>query len=269
MGNEQVALVTGASTGIGKHIAETLIQRGYIVYGTSRSQRPDNNGVRMRMLEVTDAQSVKSCIDDILAETGRIDLLVNNAAITIVSPEEELPLEKAEEMMQINFFGTARVTNAVLPQMRQRNAGQIIFISSLAGLMGVPGQGYYSSTKHAMEAYADSLFLELAQFHIRVSLVEPGSFRTDILEKSEMVSWKTIPDYDGMRERLPAVIKEQTKAGNDPQMVANVVAKIAATKNPRLRYRVTPTDRQAVLFKTLLPEKMFYRMVGQRFGLDS
>ncbi|MDJ0754630.1 MAG: SDR family NAD(P)-dependent oxidoreductase [Ardenticatenaceae bacterium] len=267
MNGQPVALVTGASTGIGKKIAETLVKQGYVTYGTSRRQRPDGHGIRMRVLEVTDGSSVKSCVDGILAETGRIDLLVNNAAVVMISPGEELPLEKAEEMMQINFFGAVRVINAVLPQMRRQRSGRLIFISSLAGLMGVPGQGFYCSTKHAMEGYADALHMELAKFNIRVSLVEPGSFRTEIIEKSDDLSWPTIPDYDGMRERLSEVIKERTKAGNNPQRVADVVARAAASKRPRLRYRVAAEGKQAVFLKSLLPEKFFYSTVSKMFGL--
>ncbi|MEM7029190.1 MAG: SDR family NAD(P)-dependent oxidoreductase [Chloroflexota bacterium] len=266
--NDKVALVTGASTGIGQHISDTLVNKGYTVYGTSRSKQPDRNGVQMRQLEVSDQASVDACISSIMDETGGIDLLVNNAAIVHVSPEEELPIDVAQAMMNINFFGAARVTNAVLPQMRQRRDGQLIFISSLAGQMGVPGQGYYCSTKHAMEAYADSLYLELQQFGIRVSVLEPGSYRTGILDQADKApTWQTFNDYDDMRVKLPKVIMEQTKKSQDPQLVANLVVKVAANRTPRLRYQVSSADKRAVQFKRWLPEKMFYKTIGQMFGL--
>ena len=267
--NTKVALVTGASTGIGRHIADTLARDGYVVYGTSRSQRRNRKGVEMRPLEVSDPASVDACVSGILADAGRIDLLVNNAAIVHVSPQEEFPIELAQEMMDINFFGAARVTNAVLPQMRERRNGQLIFISSLAGQMGVPGQGYYCASKHAMEAYADSLYLELMQFGIRVSVLEPGSYRTGILDHADQKpEWQTFSDYDEIRTQMPKVIMEQTKKGQDPQLVANLVTKVAADRNPRLRYPVSPSDKQVVRFKKWLPEKMFYKNVGQRFGLE-
>lgn len=264
----KVALVTGASTGIGRHIADSLVQEGYVVYGTSRRERLDRNAVKMRQLEVGDQGSVNACISGILREAGRIDLLVNNAAIVHVSPEEELPLDVAQEMMNVNFFGAARVTNAVLPQMRERRDGQLIYISSLAGQMGVPGQGYYCSTKHALEAYADSLYLELAQFGIRVSILEPGSYKTGILDHvGQPPTWQTFDDYDEMRVRMPMVIMEQTEKGQDPQLVADLVTKVAAGDQPRLRYQVSASDRRVVQFKRWLPERLFYKNVGQRFGL--
>lgn len=266
--NKKVALVTGASTGIGQHIAETLVENGYQVYGTSRSEKPDHNSVKMRQLEVSDQSSVDACVTDILKEAGQIDLLVNNAAIVQVSPEEELPIEVAQEMMNINFFGAARVTNAVLPQMRQRRDGLLIFISSLAGLMGVPGQGYYCSTKHALEAYADSLYLELQQFGIRVTILEPGSYKTGILDHADKeATWQTFDDYDDMRVKLPKTIMETTKNSQDPQLVANLVAKVANQTSPRLRYPVSRSDKQAAQFRKWLPEKMFYKTIGRMFGL--
>lgn len=268
MTRQPVALVTGASSGIGRHIADTLARADYLVYGTSRRSRPDRELVMMRRLEVGDPRSVTACVDQVLEEAGGIDLLVNNAAITRVSPEEELPIEVAQEMMNVNFFGAARVTNAVLPQMRSRRSGQLIFISSLAGRMGVPGQGYYCSTKHALEAYADSLYLELARFSIRVSLVEPGSYRTRILDDADRApSWETFPDYDEIRIKMPQVIMTQTNNGQDPQLVADVVAKVAADASPRLRYPVSFSDKQALRFKKWLPERMFYKSVGRMFGL--
>lgn len=266
--NKKVAVVTGASTGIGRQIADTLVGKGFKVYGTSRSQRPDRAGVKMRQLEVSDQASVDTFFASIMDEAGGIDLLVNNAAIVHVSPEEELPLAVAQNMMDINFWGAVRVTNAVLPQMRQRRDGQLIFISSLAGQMGVPGQGFYCASKHAMEAYADSLYLELKDFGIRVTVLEPGSYNTGILDHADQApTWQTFSDYDTMRTNMPKVIMEQTRNGQDPQLVANLVAKVAANPNPRLRYPVSSSDAQALRFKRWLPEKIFYRTIGNMFGV--
>ncbi|MEM9652805.1 MAG: SDR family NAD(P)-dependent oxidoreductase [Actinomycetota bacterium] len=261
-----VALVTGASTGIGASIARTLVDAGYAVYGTSRRERPDADGVRMRVMEVRSDESVEDCVAGILAETGRIDLVVNNAAQTIVSPAEELPIPEAAALMDLNFFGVARVVNAVLPTMRHQRAGHLIFISSLGGLMGIPGQGYYCATKHAMEGYVDGLYLELAQFGIRVTSVEPGSFRTEILETSPLPDWPTMDHYDGYRESLREIITEATAKGGDPQQVANVVASVATKTKPKVRYRVDGDGKRAIMFKTLLPQRTFYRIMGQRFG---
>lgn len=267
---KRVAVVTGASKGIGLAIADKLAQKGYLVYGTSRTQLPDRKGVRMRVLQVTDEESVRSCISGILAETGGcIDVLVNNAAIAHVSPAEEHPLDSGMEMMNVNYWGSVRVTNAVLPSMRKRRSGRIIFISSLAGLMGIPGQSFYCGTKHAMEAYADSLYLELGKFDIKVTILEPGSYKTGILDHTaQPTSWAKFNDYEEMRKKLPKTIREKTQTeGQNPQLVADLVVQVASSNNPRLRTAVSPSDKRAVIFKTFLPEKMFYKTIGEMFGL--
>ena len=263
---ERIALVTGASKGIGRAIADTLARRGLVVHGTSRSAQPDREGVRMHVMEAAEDASVRGFVRSVLEETGRIDVVVNNAAATIVSPGEELPLEVASELMDVNFFGVARVVNAVLPQLRYQGSGHLVFVSSLGGLMGIPGQGYYCGTKHALEGYVDGLHMELAQFGIAATLVEPGSFRTDILTASAQPTWPTLPAYDGYRERLREVITEATAAGGDPQRVADVVASIVDKRRPKLRYRVDGDGKRAVMFKTLLPQRTFYRVLAKRFG---
>jgi len=268
-----VAIVTGSSRGIGKVIAETLVRKGYLVYGTSRSpSSTQTNSFLMRALDVSDDESVKACIKGILQETsGRVDLLVSNAAIVQVSPEEELPLEVAQDMMNVNFFGAVRVTNAILPAMRKSRSGSIVLISSLAGIMGIPGQGFYCSTKHALEAYGDALYLELQQFGINVTLLEPGSYKTGIVEHTtnNPSGWAKYSDYEKMREDLPNTIREKTKKeGQNPQLVADLVVKVAAAKNPGLRIPVSSSDKRAAFFKRFLPEKMFYKTVGGMFGLE-
>ncbi|MEL6983346.1 MAG: SDR family NAD(P)-dependent oxidoreductase, partial [Actinomycetota bacterium] len=223
----KVALVTGASAGIGAATAAGLADAGYLVYGTSRSARRDSQGVRMRVLEATSDESIATCVEGVLIEAGRIDLVVNNAAQVVVSPAEELPISTASELMDLNFFGMARVVNAVLPTMRDQGSGHLVFISSLAGLMGLPGQGYYCATKHALEGYVDSLYLELAQFGIRVTSLEPGSFRTDILTTSPQPTWPTLAPYDGYRESLREIITEATANGEDPRKLAELVVSVA------------------------------------------
>ena len=136
-------LITGASSGFGALTAEKLAQQGYTVYGTSRRELPDTDaGVRMRVLDVTDSESVQACVDGILDEVGRIDVLVNNAGIGQLSLAEETAMATAEKIVQTNFWGMVRVTQAVLPTMREQGSGRILFMSSLAGLIGTPGQAF-------------------------------------------------------------------------------------------------------------------------------
>ena len=133
--------------------------------------------------------------------------------------------------------------------------------------MGVPGQGYYCATKHALEGYADGLAAEVKGFGIDVTLLEPGSFKTDIISKSPEPDWPTLEAYDGTRERLREVITQDTERGGDPQLVADVVLRAASTARPGLRYRVDADGKRAVFFKSLLPERTFYSIVAKRFGM--
>jgi len=260
------ALVTGASQGIGTHIAQTLLQNGYRVFGTSRSGQAQSNGIEMLQLDLRDPQSILECVERVEEQAGSLDLLVSNAGMTIVAPAEELPLEKAQEMMDTNFFGVARLVNALLPGMRDKRAGRLIFISSLAGRMGIPGQGYYCSTKHALEGYVDGLRAELAGFGIDTTLLEPGSHRTDIIVKSPKPDWPTFDAYDDMRDKLRSGAEEANREGADPQQVANVVLRAAKANTPKIRYRINGEGKQAMFFKSILPEAMFYRILGKRFG---
>ena len=261
------ALVTGAFEGIGSHIAATLATCGYRVFGTSRSHRPSNGDVTPVQLDMRDPATISACVQTVEDASGGIDLLVNNAALTIVSPAEELPVEMAQEMMEVNFFGPARLVNALLPGMRDRGAGHLVFISSLAGQMGVPGQGYYCSTKHALEGYADGLRAELAAFGIKVTLLEPGSHRTEIIKKSPMPDWPTLPAYDGTREKLREAALAENSSGGHPQEVADVVLKAIRARRPSLRYRINRDSKQAMFLKSILPETVFYAAVNKRFGL--
>ena len=218
-------------------------------------------------LDLRRSESIDACLNLIEDRTDHIDLFVNNAGLTIVSPAEELPIGLAEEMMQVNFFGPARMVNRLLPGMRERKSGRIIFVSSLGGKMGVPGQAHYCSTKHALEGYADGLYAEARLFGVNVTLLEPGSFKTDIIERSPFPHWRTIAAYNGVREKLRDTIETDTKNGSDPQLIANTVLKAARSRKPKLRYLVDTDGKQAMFFKKLMPESVFYSIIAKRFGL--
>jgi NAD(P)-dependent dehydrogenase (short-subunit alcohol dehydrogenase family) len=255
--NQQVALVTGASHGFGKAIAQRLTQAGYIVYGTSRSARPDMDSVRMRVLELTDAASVAACVEGIRAEAGRIDLLVNNAGRLQLSLLEEAPLEDVDLLFQTNFLGVARVTNAVLPIIRRQRAGRVIIIGSLNGLIGISGMGYTSAIKHALEGYAEALKLEVEGFGIQVSIVEPSFFKTDVYERRIESDILRIDDYDSLRTIIHAGLEKDSRAGDDPALVAEKVLEIARAPQPRLRYTVGKSAAMLATMKRLMPERWF------------
>lgn len=263
----KTALVTGAFEGTGRAIAKTLVKAGYQVFGTSRRARNAVDEVTPVQLDLRDPASITACVAQVEAAAGPIDVLVNNAAITIVAPGEEMPLELAEEMMQINFFGVVRLVNAILPGMRAQDGGRLIFVSSLAGKMGIPGQGHYCSTKHALEGYVDGLFAELAGSGIKTTLLQPGSIRTGMIEKSPHPNWQTLAAYDGVREHLRTTIEENTRNGCDPQEIADFVLRATRAKTPKLRYRTGREGRQAMFMKTILPEQVFYPFLARRFGM--
>lgn len=197
--NRGVALVTGASSGIGYSTAQALRKAGYQVYGTSRraaAKGPD--GVVMLSCDVTDEASVAKSIEGVLAEAGRIDLLVNNAGVGLFGAAEESSLEQAQALFNVNVFGIVRVTNAVLPIMRSQGKGRIVNVSSVLGFIPAPFSALYASTKHAVEGYSQSLDHELRTLGIRVTLVEPAYTRTAF--------WTCLKKVDGtMLFRLPSV----------------------------------------------------------------
>lgn len=260
-------LVTGASSGLGSQIAVTLAGQGYTVYGTSRRQRPDRNGVRMRVLDITRPESIAQCVSGILEEAGQIDVLINNAGEVLGGMMEETDIAAAEAHFQTNFFGAVRMTHAVLAHMRPRRQGQIIFISSLAGLVATPGEGFYAAAKHALEGYAASLSIEIAQFNVSVSLVEPSFFKTDIVASAAHAPDHPIADYAGLREHVRQVHVESVAQGEDPQKVADKVLTIVQARRPKLRYRVGRDAQIVPNLLKVLPEGLFMNGLRKRFAM--
>jgi short-subunit dehydrogenase len=173
----QTVLVTGASSGIGRATARLLAERGFTVFGTARKPSPPDegakSGVTMVALDVRSDESVRACVEQVVAKAGRLDVLVNNAGYSLTGAAEETSVEEAKAQLETNFFGAVRMVNAVLPGMRKAEAGKIINISSLAGSTAIPYSGFYSASKFALEGYSESLWYEVRPFGISVSLVEP------------------------------------------------------------------------------------------------
>src|SRR4051794_2941819 len=175
-----VALVTGASSGIGEAAARELVAAGFTVYGTSRKAvaGEQREGVTFLPLDVTDDASVAIAVGDVLARSGRIDVLVNNAGFGVAGAAEESSVDQARALFETNVFGLMRVTRAVLPVMRAQGSGRIINVSSIVGLIPVPFMALYASSKHALEGYSESLDHEVREHGVRVLLIEPGFTKT-------------------------------------------------------------------------------------------
>jgi NAD(P)-dependent dehydrogenase (short-subunit alcohol dehydrogenase family) len=264
----KTVLITGASSGFGKATAELLAGQGYRVFGTSRhSNGVDPADYEMLTLDVRDDASVRRCVDAMLAKTGRIDILINNAGYELSGALEETAVEEAKAQFETNFFGVLRMTNAVLPVMREQREGRIINIGSLAGLVSVPFHGMYSASKYALEGYTEALRQEVRPFNIRVSLVEPG-FSSTNLARSGKQSSRLISDYSPMRERISPVFIESIHRGQQPEEIARLILALIRKASPRLRYRVGSDSVWLPRVKMMVTEASFEAGVRRKFHLD-
>src|SRR5213594_4257002 len=224
-----VALVTGASSGIGKATAERLATAGYKVYGTSRrGATPGQRSFEMLSLDVTSDESVAAAVNALLRSEGRLDLLVNNAGFSIApAGAEESSIEQARSIFETNFFGILRMTRAVLPHMRRQGSGRIVNISSVLGFLPAPYMALYAATKHAIEGYSESLDHELRTRGIRVSVIEPAytntPFDANFLQPDAMLD-----AYGEARAAVSQRVKEVMATADQPSIVAEVVLKAAS-----------------------------------------
>jgi len=265
MRNKPVALVTGASSGIGAAIAQRLA-RNHRVFGTSRNPvAPFPEGVEMLPLDVGSDESVRKCVGHVLDAAGSLDVLVNNAGYLLAGGVEEATIAEAKAQFETNFFGVARMAKAVLPVMRKQKAGHILTISSLAGIVPVPFWAYYNASKFAVEGLIETLRYEVKPFDIRVSLVEPGAIKTPFFARPPAAS---MPEYSRWRERALNAMKKFEDKAPGPELVADRVAKIVAQKNPSLRNVVTMDATLFCFLRWLLPARWNEMGVRKGFKLD-
>ncbi|RWP75149.1 oxidoreductase [Mesorhizobium sp.] len=265
--NLGVALVTGASTGIGHATAKALQNAGFRVFGTSRravAERSD--GVTMLTCDVTDDASVAKLVDDVLAEAGRIDLLVNNAGVGLLGGAEESSTVQAQALFDVNVFGVLRVTNAVLPTMRRQGKGRIVNLSSVLGLIPAPYSALDASTKHAIEGYSESLDHELRPLGIRVVLVEPAYTRTSFEENLARPD-QLLEIYDAARAGMDVILRKAMETGDAPEIVAGTVLKAATDSVPRRRYAAGKMARQVSFLRRFVPASAFDKSLRKQNGL--
>ncbi len=279
--SSKIAVITGASSGIGLLTAVELARSGYRVIASMRDlsrrdpleRAASNAGVRpyidIRRLDVTDFDLITAFVENIVREHGRIDVLVNNAGFAVAGFAEDLELSEIRSNFETNFFGVVAMTKAILPVMRQQRSGHIIMVSSISGLHGSMAISSYSASKHALEGWAESLRLELNSLGIKVVLVEPGSYRTDIWDRNARLGRKALDGTSPNRER-GAKMKEavQKLPKRDPIEVARTIVKIARTPNPKLRYIVGIDARIQLWFKRVLPWKWHERLIARMLKVD-
>jgi NAD(P)-dependent dehydrogenase (short-subunit alcohol dehydrogenase family) len=269
MRKDAVVLITGASSGFGAATARLLAEKGMTVFGTSRRPAAGADApFAMLPLDVRSDESVATCVEAVLERAGRIDALVNNAGYTVAGAVEETSLEEARAQFETNFFGVVRMTRAVLPHMRRQGGGRIVTVSSLAGLVGVPFHATYAASKFALEGWSEGLRQEVRRFGVRVSLIEPGDFKTGATAARQRAA-SPVEAYGRVRDRAIECMAESEQAGPDPSGVALCVARVLQAPRPRLRYRVGTDARWVPRLRRLIPEWLFEAALRKYYEIDS
>ena len=279
MQKQNVALVTGSSSGIGHETAILLAKSGFHTYASMRNLEKSKSiaeicnteklPLEIIQLDVNDDRSVKEAIDKIVAEDNRIDVLVNNAGYGLFGSLEDLSIDEIKAQFETNFFGVIRVTQKVLPIMRKQNSGTIVNLSSVGGRVGVPVLSAYQSTKFALEGLSESLSYELEPFGIRVVIVEPGFIRTNIMNSSIMA--KKAADRESPYFSLMQKVENHFKSMMDnpstsqPQEVANVILQAITSENPQLRYTAGNDAATVMQAKKTMTDSEFGNLIRQQF----
>jgi NADP-dependent 3-hydroxy acid dehydrogenase YdfG len=269
MPDSKVAIVTGASSGIGEETAYALGDAGFTVYAaarrTERMSALRERGVRVHAVDVTDDDSMVQFVDTILAEAGQIDVLVNNAGYGSYGSIEDVPLDEGRRQFDVNVFGLARMTQLVLPHMRERRSGYIVNISSMGGRIWEPLGGWYHATKFAVEGLSDSLRAEVSPFGVKVVVIEPGTIKSEwgniAAERLEATSAHTA--YANQAKLVARGLRssETSRISSEPGVVAAAVVRAVGRKRPRTRYPVGGGARLFLFMERVLPDRGFDRFM--------
>ncbi|MEU5025677.1 oxidoreductase [Streptomyces milbemycinicus] len=257
-----VALVTGASSGIGKAASLALVEAGFEVVGTSRNATgvTQRDGVTFLNLDVASDESVTGVVEQVISRFGRLDVLVNNAGIGSAGAAEERSVAQDRQVFDINVFGLIRMTKAVLPHMRAQGSGRIINVSSVFGFVPAPYMAVYAASKHAVEGYSESVDHELREHGVRVLLIEPAATRTAF--DAQLPQPDTpLPVYAKQRQIYDQVLAAGIKDGDDPALVAKVIAAAATDPKPKLRYTAGPTAGRVSTLRRVVPSRLFDRQI--------
>ncbi len=273
-----LALVTGSAAGFGLLTSVELAQAGFNVFATmrdpARREKLDaaakavmvQDRIHVERLDVTDQSSVDECAAKV-HERGPLSVLVNNAGYGLGGFAEDVSLDELRAQFETNFFGLVRTTKAFMPRMREARAGTIVNVSSVAGTIGQPGLSSYHASKWAVEGWSESIRHELALFGVRVVLVQPGAFRTDIFERNRRLAKRcddaTSP-YFALTQKMAKYVDQEVQTMADPRAVAELIVSIAREENPALRYPIGRDARLAIIAKRFLPARLFLWVVKKR-----
>lgn len=264
---KKVVLVTGASSGIGKETAKLLVQQGFTVYGTAR--RVENMqdlkaaGVHPLQMDVADDTSMVKGVQAILDAEKHLDVLLNNAGYGSYGSLEDVPISEAKYQFDVNVFGLARLTQLVLPQMRNQKSGRIINVASIAGKIGEPHGAWYHASKFAVEGLSDCLRMEVKQFGINVIVIEPGLIKTEwnTIAEGKLTKVSGNTPYSNLASKHIKMFERFYLRSSNPAVIARVIVKAIHAKNPKTRY-VAGSGAKLILFaRKIVPDKIFDRMV--------
>ena len=283
MAEDKVALVTGSSSGIGLLTAVELALNGYRVVATMRNletrgrleEAAHKAGVRdrldLRRLDITEFDSLPGAVDAIVRDHGRVDVLVNNAGFSVAGFAEDMTLDELRLQLETNFFGNVAMTKAVLPVMRAQKSGHIITVTSVAGRLGQPMLSAYCASKYALEGWSESLRIETHSLGIRVVLVEPGSYDTDIWTRNVVIAKGALDPASPNKERsqrFAEFVKNSAKHRRDAREVAKLIVRIACDPNPKLRYLIGTDAKVQVWLKRIVPWRKYERMIAKAVKID-
>lgn len=264
----ETALVTGASSGMGREIAQRLLRDGYTVYvaarGVDKMSDLANAGATVLGMDLSKEDEIEAAVERILADGGGIDILVNNAGYGQYGPVEDTPLDTARYQFEVNLFGPARLTQLLLPTMRERRKGLIINISSVGGKIFTPLGAWYHATKHALEGWSDCLRLELGDFGIHVVVIEPGIIRTGFGDRlSQNFVTKEGSAYSGLSDRMQKANRSTyaSRRASPPGVVADAVMKAIGSERPRTRYAVGSMAKPLIFLRSVVSDRMFERII--------
>ncbi|MDH2066837.1 oxidoreductase [Pantoea sp. GD03673] len=266
---KKTALVTGASSGMGKSIARRLIQDGYQVYVAARNVEKMADlvslGARPLRMDISVDEDIVSGVKTILSQTGGVDVLVNNAGFGLYGPVEEIGIDEARYQFEVNLFGAARLTQLLLPAMRDRRSGHIVNITSMGGKMYSILGAWYHATKHALEGWSDCLRLEVAGFGIKVVIVEPGVIETGFGDAASdtLIRRSASGPYGHLVSIVSAAIKKTYGhgTGSSPEVIADVVSRAVKSSNPRTRYAAGKFAKMLIRMRVWLGDRIFDRII--------
>ncbi len=275
LSDKKVAVVTGSSSGIGFETSLMLARNDFLTYATMRNIKKSENiklvaakqnlPIRITQLDVTDSESINNAVKAMLSETGRLDVLVNNAGYVLDGAFEDLSMDEIKSQYETNVFGLIRTTQTVVPIMRKQKSGIIVNISSVAGKFGYPGGSAYISTKFAIEGLSESIAYELEPFGVKVIIIEPGVIRTNIFNSVVVAKKSKDPNspYAQIKQQTASAFEEMMKKASSPELVAKIVLEAVTNENPNLRYLAGKDAETWLDARRNMSDKQFFKMMKQ------